>query len=105
MTLAAVAALVAASAPAWAVKWSIYAPDEMGLRYWIDSDSIATRGPYTYFTWRADNVDSPMPASGAGNHTGINCATGESLNDQNGAWVAGPHYTSQAYLFRFVCQH
>jgi len=103
----AVAVLVGVSclaAPAFAMHWAIYAPDD-GQRYWIDTDSIQQRGDYIYFTWLALDQNSPAPTTTAGNQSAIKCATGDSLKlDSSGAWVAGPHFTDAAFLFKFVCK-
>ncbi|HUO88524.1 MAG TPA: hypothetical protein VMU08_05070 [Rhizomicrobium sp.] len=97
-------ALFLTAAPAAAMHWSIYAPDEAGSRYWIDRDSIEKRGDYTYFTWLALDEDSTAPTTPDGNQWAINCANGKSLKLANGDWVAGPPFTDEAYLFKFVCQ-
>ena len=107
--LIAMAVLVGASlaaAPALAVTWGIYAPDEDGRRYWIDTDSIQQRGDYIYFTVLILGTTDPAPtASAGGSQFAIKCATGESLKlDASGAWVAGPPFTDAAYLFKWICK-
>ncbi|HJW39905.1 MAG TPA: hypothetical protein VJ476_01605 [Rhizomicrobium sp.] len=97
-------ATVIVPAPALAMHWAIYAPDELSYRYWIDRDSIVRKNDgYTYFTWLALGPDSAAPLSPDGNHSAINCDNGNSIKEDNGQWVTGPHFTDAAYLFKFVC--
>jgi hypothetical protein len=92
------------ASPALAMHWSIYAPDDPGNRYWIDTDSIHKQGDYIYFTWVILSPDGPPPTmTTAVNQWAINCATGASLELANGQWVAGPQFTDAAYLFKWVC--
>jgi len=102
--LAAAMALALLPAPAFAMHWSIYAPDEDGYRYWIDTDSIQKQGDYIYFTWVMTDQDATAPLTADGNQSAINCATGDSLKLDSGNWVTGPHFTDAAYLYKFVCQ-
>ena len=94
------------ASPALAVTWGIYAPDEDGHRYWIDTDSIQQRGDYIYFTFLILGTTDPAPtASAGGSQFAIKCATGESLKlDASGAWVAGPPFTDAAYLYKWICK-
>jgi hypothetical protein len=100
----ATAAMLLATAPAYAEHWIIYAPDEAGYRYWMDSDSISNQGDYTYVTYVLGTPDSGPPAGSQGQRIGINCKTGDSLRqDDGGQWVPGAHFTDKAYLFQSLC--
>jgi hypothetical protein len=93
------------ASPALAVTWVTYAPDADGYRYWIDKDSLQTKGGYIYYSWLLLTPDDPTPtAASSARQSAIDCATGDSLKLENGAWVTGPHFTDEAYLFRFVCK-
>jgi len=94
------------ASPALAATWVTYAPDADGYRYWIDTDSIHAKGGYIYYNWLLLSPGDPTPtAASSARQSAINCATGDSLKlDPSGAWVAGPHFTDEAYLFRFVCK-
>jgi hypothetical protein len=102
--LCAAIALALLPAPAFAMHWSIYAPDEAGSRYWIDTDSIHKQDDYIYFTWVMTDRDATAPLIADGNQSAINCTTGDSLRLDNGDWVKGPQFTEAAYLYKFVCQ-
>jgi hypothetical protein len=103
--LCAAIALALLPAPAFAMHWAIYAPDEAGSRYWIDTDSIHKQDNYTYFTWVMTDQDATAPVTADGNQSAIDCATGDSLKLDNGNWVTGPHFGHEAYLYMFVCPH
>jgi hypothetical protein len=92
------------SAPASAMHWIIYAPDEAGYRYWMDEDSIVTKEPYTFVTYVLGDADSNAPTSPAGTRIGLNCSTGDSVYDENGQLSPGPHFTDKAYLFNETCK-
>jgi hypothetical protein len=95
------AAAVLLAMPASAMHWVQYAPDTPNQ--FLDLDSIYTKSSYTYFTWNFGPGDNAPPTQPGGNQIGINCATGETLNFENGQWVAGSVWTHQAWLFRSVC--
>ncbi len=106
--LVAAAALVGATLfapPALAVTWVTYAPDADGYRYWVDKDSLQAKGAYVYYSWLLLSPSDPTPtAASSPRQSAINCATGDSLKLENGSWVAGPHFTDEAYIFQFVCK-
>jgi hypothetical protein len=92
-------------APAFATHWVIYAPDEAGYRYWLDTDSVVTKGDgytYAYYSW--GDPARGAPESSGDPIIGINCATGVSVQLKDGAWNPGNHFTDKAYLFRALCQ-
>ena len=91
-------------APAFAMHWVIYAPDEAGYRYWLDTDSIVTKGDYIYAYYVFGDLNSGAPQTTSDPIIGINCASGDSVQLQDGEWKPGNHFTDAAYLFKSLCQ-
>jgi len=98
-------ASVLAATPAMAVHWKIYAPDEAGYRYWLDSDTISKGGDgYTYVYWTLGTAGGSEPAQTSAPNLGIKCDTGDSIRlDDKGQWVTGAHFTTAAFLYNAVC--
>ncbi len=103
IALFAACAFVLAATPAGAMHWMIYAPDEASNRYWLDNDSIETKGDYIFVTYVLGAPDSLAPTNLKGRRIGINCSTGDSVFEVNGQTSPGPHFTDAAYLFKWLC--
>ena len=102
-SLFAVASVLAAT-PALAMNWKIYAPDDNGTRYWLDTDSIVRCGDgYTYAYYQFGTPDGSAPTETSAPIIGIKCDTGDSVKLDNGQWVPGNHFTAAAFLFNALC--
>lgn len=81
--------------------------------WWLDSESISTKGEYTFFTLLRRPGSPPLSDDGSG-YTAINCSTGDRLvrgvctgacsaADFPDGWLEQPRLTERSPIYKAVC--